>query len=92
MPRAALFAVSCLLTSCATPSAPPAERPAGPPPDPRLCAILQAEPPVLGGIVQPATEEERRQTQAFLEGEAAARAWGRAGWERAGLAMLACSA
>lgn len=51
--------------------------------DPRLTAELKAEPPVRGAIVQPATEAERFDTAAFLEGEAEAREWGREGWARA---------
>lgn len=43
-----------------------------------------------GGIVQPATDEERAATEAFLNGEAAARDWGRQGWARATLAKTLC--
>lgn len=78
---------SSLLTACATPSRPkPVEQPAPRAVDPRVCARIEAEPPVKGGIVQPATDAERAATDAFLNGEAEARAWGRRGWDRADLA------
>jgi len=87
-----------LLTACQTPSKPPlpplgpVEQPAPPKPDPRLCAALKPEPPARGGIVAPATPEEKAATAEFLTGEAEARAWGREGWARAALAvaLLAC--
>lgn len=86
-PLAVLFVASLALSACATRSklgsiAEPAPRAA----DPRLCARIEAEPSVVGGIVQPATEHERAETEAFLNGEAEARAWGRRGWDRADLA------
>ena len=83
----ALCALSLALTACATPSS---LQPAPIAPDPRLCAPLKPEPPVQGGIVQPATDEERAATEAFLNGEAAARDWGRQGWARATLAKTLC--
>ena len=87
MRTTALFVLLWTLTACATPSVPDVEPLR---PDPRLCADLKPEPPVQGGIVQPATPEEREATAAFLTGEAAARDWGRQGWERARIAKLSC--
>lgn len=79
------------LTACATPSSPGSvAQPRPVAPDPRVCAELEREPPVQGGIVQPATETERAETEAFLNGEAEARSWGRRGWERAKLAKAGC--
>ena len=60
--------------------------------DPRICARSEPEPAVQGGVVQAATDEERAKLDAFLNGEAEARSWGRRGWERADLARRsACS-
>lgn len=58
--------------------------------DPGLCADLKSEPPVKGGLVAPATEAEGAELEAFLTGEAAARDWGREGWQRAALARKLC--
>ena len=89
---AVLFASSLILAACATPSSPPRlVDPAPRKPDPRLCAPTEAEPPVRGSVVQPATDAEREATAAFLNGEAEARSWGRRGWDRAKLAAAACS-
>lgn len=89
---AVLFASSLILGACATPSSPPRlVDPAPRKPDPRLCAPTEAEPPVRGSVVQPATDAEREATAAFLNGEAEARSWGRRGWDRAKLAAAACS-
>jgi len=83
--------MSSLLLGCATHSKPgPVREPAPKAVDPRVCARIEPEPPVQGGIVQPATAAERAETEAFLNGEAEARAWGRRGWERVGLAKGAC--
>ncbi len=60
--------------------------------DPRLLSPIKAEPPVQGTIVQPATDQERADTAAFLQGEAAARDWGREGWRRAAIAKAECEA
>lgn len=79
-----------LLVACATPSAPgPITPPAPKAVDPRLCAKAEAEPPVQGGIIQPATEAERTATEAFLNAEAEARSWGRRGWARVDIARKA---
>lgn len=88
----ALSASALILSSCATRSAPPPpiEQPAAEAQDPRVCAPLEAEPPVAGDIVQPVTAEEVEGTRAFLNGEAEARAWGRRGWGRAAVAREAC--
>jgi hypothetical protein len=84
---AVLFVASSALIGCATPSKPgPIAEPAPLAADPRVCARLEPEPPVQGGIIQPATDAEREATEAFLTGESEARAWGRRGWERAKLA------
>lgn len=55
-------------------------------PDPRICAAIEAAPPIQGGIVQPVTQEQEDAVTAFLRGEA--ELWGYAGrgWFRAGLA------
>lgn len=87
--KAVLFAALCVaLTGCATRSNPADVAPVSV--DPRLCAKLKPEPPVQGGIVEPATDEERVATEQFLTGEAAARQWGRDGWSRAALAARMC--
>lgn len=93
--RATLFALllcsasSLILIGCATPS--PRPVPVEPDrPDPRLCAPLELEPPVLGSIVAPVTAEEREATRAHLTSEAEARAWGRRGWERSAIARAPC--
>jgi hypothetical protein len=84
---AALSGLSLALIGCATPSKPgKVEQPAPKAANPLLCARVEPEPPVMGGIVQPATETERDATALFLSGEAEARSWGRRGWERADLA------
>lgn len=59
--------------------------------DPRLTAPIKPEPPVQGSIVQPVTAEQRAATEAFLTGEAAARDWGREGWDRAAVARDGCA-
>ena len=87
---AALCASAFLLTACVTPSSPPAETPKAPAPDPRLCVDLKPEPDVYGALVAPATDQERADMAAFLAGEAAARDWGRQGWDRAAVARSAC--
>jgi hypothetical protein len=90
-PRVVLFAALSLLSACATRSplqpAPAIEPQAC---DPRLTAPSEPEPPVTGAIIQPATETERAAVEAFLSGEAQARAWGREGWARAEIARAAC--
>ena len=85
----ALFASGFLLTACVTPSSPPIDPPK-PAIDPRLCADLKPEPDVLGAVVAPVTDQERADLAAFLGGEAAARDWGRQGWDRARIARMAC--
>lgn len=82
-----------LLSACATPSSPgEVAQPAPKAVDPRICAHSEPEPAVQGGVVQAATDEERAKLDAFLNGEAEARSWGRRGWERADLARRsACS-
>jgi hypothetical protein len=85
MRTTALCASLSLLTACATPSS-RVELPKPLAPDPRICAALEKEPPVLGEVVQPATQAERDALADFLGGEAEARSWGRRGWERAKLA------
>ena len=84
----ALCAALSTLAACATPSSPADPKPLAI--DPRLCAEVKQEPPVQGGIVQPATAAEREATSAFLTGEASAREWGREGWARATLARTLC--
>lgn len=82
-----------ILASCATRSDRPVEPIVQPKPqaaDARLCAPLKAEPPVLGSIVQPVTAAEAEASRQFLTGEAEARAWGREGWARAGVAAGLC--
>jgi hypothetical protein len=59
-------------------------------PDPRLCQPIKPEPPVQGGLVAPVTDQEQADLAAFLTGEAAARDWGRQGWDRARIARLTC--
>jgi len=58
--------------------------------DPRLCVPLKPEPPVRGSIVQPVTAEEAAATRDYLNSAAQARAWGREGWTRAGVAAEGC--
>jgi hypothetical protein len=73
------------LTSCATPSS-PIEVPKPLAVDPRVCASLEKEPPVQGGLIQPATEAERLAVADFLNSIAEIVSWGRRGWERSDLA------
>jgi len=90
---AVLLAASCLLSACATRShqAPDAPVPAAPATcDPALIQPLAPEPEVRGGVVQPATPQERAALADFLSGEAEARAWGRLGWARAAVAKVQC--
>lgn len=89
----ALFAASLILTSCGARSSLPVEPIAPVAPaavDPRLCAPLEAEPPVAGSIVAPVTAAEADAVRDHLTSDAEARSWGRRGWERARLAGLAC--
>lgn len=82
-----------ILACCATPSGPAAKAPPAAEPmavDPRMCADLKPEPAVQGALVAPATAAEAVDVGLFLEGEAAARDWGREGWERAALARRLC--
>lgn len=60
--KVALFAISSLLTSCATPSSPPRPIP------PSLCTEVERVKPLPdgAGIVQPVTEDEREATRLFL--------------------------
>ena len=91
-PRVALFAALSLSSACATRSPPPVEvAPALQACDPRVTAAPEPEPPVAGGIVEPATPQEREAVSTFLSVEAQARAWGREGWARAGVARSACA-
>lgn len=55
-------------------------------PDPRICAPLEAPPPIQGGIVQPTTQEQVDAVQEFLRGSADLWFWGNRGWSRAALA------
>lgn len=95
-PLIALFASSCLLAGCATPSAsglpPPAEQPAPARPDPRLCADL---PPILGlsgkaALVAPVTPAERDAVGALLDDLAGIVDHDKQMSERAALAKAAC--
>ena len=89
----ALCAASLILTSCGARSSHPVDpvaRPAPVAPDARLCAALKPEPATDGAIVQPVTPEEREATRRFLMAEAAARDWGREGWERAAIGRRTC--
>jgi hypothetical protein len=74
------------LVGCAHDNAPAPGGPAPKGPDPRICAAIEKEPGVKGDLVQPATDEERADLEAFLSGEWAARDWGRCGWGRAKIA------
>lgn len=88
--RTAILLCALALAGCGgVPKAPPAVRvtPAPLAPDPRICAALEAEPDVRGGIVQPRTQEARDAVQAFLNGEIDLLFWGRRGWSRAELAQ-----
>lgn len=90
---AALCVSLSILGACAKPSSLPVEPIAQPAPvaaDPRLCAPLEAEPPVAGTIVVPVTAEEREATREHLTSDADARSWGRRGWERASVAGQTC--
>jgi len=89
MRAVALFASACLTACCSTPSSPPVSLPVAAV-DPRLCADLKPEPDVMGGLVAPVTDQERADLAAFLTGEAAARDWGRQGWDRAAIARRLC--
>ena len=93
MRKAVLIAASCLLSGCVTrsPSVPEPPQSAALAYDPRLLVDIPAEPSIRGGLIQPATAEERAALEAFLTGEAEARAWGREGWARAELARKACA-
>ena len=90
-PRVALLAALSLLSACATRSPRPGPATEIRACDPRLAAPALEEPPVAGSIVQPATPAERAAVDAFLTAEARARAWGREGWARAGVAREACA-
>jgi len=93
MRTVALLAASLILTSCGARSSLPVEPIAPLAPaaiDPRLCAPLEAEPPVDGSIVAPATPAEADTTRDHLTSDAEARAWGRRGWERADVAKAGC--
>ena len=83
----ALCVLASLLTACVTPSSPPVPQPTT---DPRLCQPIKAEPDVRGALVAPVTDQERADLAAFLTGEAAARDWGRQGWDRAAIARAGC--
>lgn len=85
-------AAALLLTACATPSTPgPIAEPAPKAPDVRLCAKAEPEPSISGSIVQPASDDERAGTAAFLTSVAEALSWGRRGWERASVAATGCA-
>lgn len=83
--RAALFAASCLLTSCATPS-PPRVIP------PSLCTTVErpALLPEGAGIVQPVTPEEKLATRLFLGWVADSLGIGKANADRAETARGLC--
>lgn len=83
------FAVFLLLTACATPAV-PISQPAPKATDARLCAKAEPEPQLAGSIVQPATDQEREATSAFLNYAAEVVSWGRRGWERAQIAAKGC--
>lgn len=89
MIRLVALSASVFLTACCTTPSGPAEVPK-PTLDPRLCQPIKAEPPVQGGLVAPVTDQERADLAAFLTGEAAARDWGRQGWDRAAIARAGC--
>lgn len=74
------------LTACATRSS-QVDKPAPRAADPRVCAKVEDEPPVVGTIPKAATSAESRGLETFLNGEAEARSWGRRGWDRAALAI-----
>ncbi len=84
IPKAALCASLCLLTSCATPSSPE--------PLPSECVTVQRAPPLPegAGIVQPATEEERSATRLFLNWVAEVVSVGELNAERAEQGRRAC--
>ena len=90
MQTAVLLAAWCLLSACATRSHPAELQTRTAACDPRLISPIEPEPPELGSIVQPATEQERAAVAAFLSGEAQARDWGREGWARAAIARDSC--
>ncbi|MCZ4109521.1 hypothetical protein O3U67_15635 [Brevundimonas diminuta] len=93
MRTVALFAASLILTSCGARSSLPVETVAPVAPaavDPRLCAPLEAEPPVAGTIVAPVTADEADAVRDHLTSDAEARSWGRRGWERAAVAARRC--
>lgn len=80
-----LLGVSVLLLTACAHDSPPPPKPT-PAADPRICAPIEPEPPVKGALVQPVTEVEQSDFEAFVSGEWASRAWGRRGWGRAGIA------
>lgn len=87
-PFLAVFTLA--LTACAsTPKPPPIEQPAAKAVDPRLCAAIEPEPDIAGGIVQPVTDVEREAVARFLDAELDVRSWGVRGWSRADLARKA---
>jgi hypothetical protein len=90
MIRLVALCASVFLTACSTTRSAPADVPTPLAPDPRLCQPLKPEPPVQGGLVAPVTDQERADLAAFLNGEAAARDWGRQGWARAAIALKVC--
>jgi len=79
---AALGVVALALTACASAQPPPPIAN----PDPRICAAIEAAPPIQGGIVQPVTQEQEDAVTAFLRGEADLFSWGGRGWTRAEIA------
>jgi hypothetical protein len=79
-----IAAFGIMLTGCAHDRAtipPPLAKP-----DPRICAPIEAPPPIQGGIVQPVTQEQVDAVTEFLRGEADLFSWGGRGWTRAELA------
>jgi len=74
-----------LLTACAG-SPKPVPTVAALAPDPRICAAIEEEPPVVGGMVRPTSQEARDAVQAFLNGELDLLFHSRRGWGRASLA------
>jgi hypothetical protein len=88
---ACLFASFTILASCATHSAPLADRPATKAPTPQACIAPVAEPkyPEAASVVKPVTPEEREATQELFLWVAQVLDWGRQGWSEYQLASKA---
>ena len=81
--RVVLLGACLALANCAKPSNLT-------PLPPSVCAPIEAEPLIQGGLVEAVTPEEIEAQSAFLQSIAGILDWGRAGWRRAETAKQAC--